>query len=136
MPMNHCKFNLDNINLTRKDIVISIRVPYKYFQGEIKQHMDIAILKQMACHNNQLGDIDRKLHYDPKADTQIMFLQFCNTDVHEDVIKELNVMEWPKSTKHYLYFRFNSIYTLSHQARNREKLQYHNIAVKQSNSEN
>lgn len=127
--MNHCTCDLDNLDLTKKDIVIS-RVPFKYHKYESNQQIELFILNKMDQNNYQLGNIHHfKLHVDPSAETQIIFLRFCNPSVPEEVIKTLNGIEWPKGTRHHLQLRFNRAYTRAHQARHRERLEFRNASV-------
>ncbi|CAF0945557.1 unnamed protein product [Brachionus calyciflorus] len=38
-----------------------------------------------------------KFYDEPKSPTALIFLRFCNTDVHKKLIAKLNGIEWPKA---------------------------------------
>ena len=46
----------------------------------------------------------------PNASTRVMFLRFCDTSCHEEVIREINGIEWPGGSGRFLRFEFKNVY--------------------------
>lgn len=122
MATNFCTCDLNNLNLAKKDIIVS-KVPLIYHGYDSARKLELDILWYIDNYNLDWGTIHHcKLHVDEKAATAVIFLRFCNPDVHERVIAEMNRIEWPAKSNNTLRFEFNRKYTKLHQALNRERL--------------
>ena len=126
MATYYCTCDLDHLNLSKKDIVIS-RIPLIYHGNDSARRIELDLLSYMDDYKLDWGNIHHcKLHVDEIAPTAVIFLRFCNPDVHGRVIAEMNGIEWPAKTGNSLRFEFNRKYTMLHQAKSRERLAFHN----------
>ncbi|CAF0975261.1 unnamed protein product [Brachionus calyciflorus] len=124
MATNYCKCDLSSLDFSIRDIVIQ-QVPFIYHGYNTARRLELDLLKIIDKNGftNKWGYIHHcKLHMDPKANKQTVFLRFCNTKVHEEVIDILDGMNWPTETNNKLKFIFNRKITKPHQAQNRERL--------------
>lgn len=130
MATNYCNCDLNNLNLSIKDIVIS-KVPLVYHGYDSARRLELDLLSYIDDFKLDWGTIHHcKLHVDEKAATAVIFLRFCNPDVHGRVIAEMNGIEWPAKSQNTLRFEFNRKYTKLHQAKNRERLINRNAQTK------
>ena len=67
------------------------------------------------------------------SSTKVLFLRFCDTSCHEEVIAELNGVEWPVGYGRFSRMEFNRNYTQPHQILARERY-FHRDAATQTES--
>lgn len=58
---------------------------------------------------------------DPKCSTRVAFLRYCDTNVHEDVIRKLNGQEWPDDSGLFIRVEFNKFVTQTHHIRSNSR---------------
>ena len=129
-----CNCELNNLNpLDRnRDIFIS-NVSIEAFGGRTGQAFETDICTYQTDNNFRWGPVHHaKVLYSSDSEnsaTKVMFLCMCDTSCHEEIITELQGVEWPVGYGKRLRVEFNRNYTLPHQLLAQERFLQVNSAT-------
>lgn len=129
-----CECDLNNLNPAdlNRDIFVS-NVSLEAFGRYTGQALEADIITYQTDNRFNWGPVHHaKVLYSRNSRysaTKVLFLRFCDTSCHDQVIAELNGVEWPVGYGRTLYMEFNRNYTQPHQILARERYFHRNAAT-------